>query len=250
MPALMRRKVCFKNSNGENIFGIFSRSGNTKAMLICHGLGSNKDMAKYTSLEKNLNSKGISTLNIDFYAHGESDGKYKDFTLTEAIDDIENARHFLKSKGFSKIGLIGASFGALAGMMNASHHNEYEFLILISPVSHFDRRELFTKGIKVFRELRKHRKHRVSLRKRRLGVKFFRDYWRYDHYESAAKVKIPVLIIHGKNDKVVPVSKSRMLRKKLRNSKLIVFNNADHTYSNEKIQKKLVVLATEYALKN
>ena len=54
--------------------------------------------------------------------------------------------------------------------------------------------------------------------------------------------KIPLTIIHGKKDDVVPISISRMIMKIFKNAekKLIVINNGDHSLSKKNDLKKLI----------
>jgi pimeloyl-ACP methyl ester carboxylesterase len=248
----METKVCFNNSKGQKICGILSNPGTNHAIIICHGLGYDKDVPRYKILQDKINNLGIATFRIDFLGHGESEGNYEDLTLTEAIDDITRAKNVLKKKGFKIISFIGSSFGALSGLISASSHNEFTSMILISPPSHYDISEIFVSGMYLIKELRKFRKIKEKLndkRKAGIKIKFFRDYASYDSYDAADKLDIPVLIIHGSDDKIVPLDKSRELHKHLKNSKMKILKGADHQYSHPSAHKKLIELTIEYTRK-
>jgi esterase/lipase len=90
------------------------------AILMCHGLGSNKDNTSYLTLQTKLNASKITTFRIDLLGHGESDGEFDDLTLTETIDDILCAKQELERRGYTKIGFIGSSFGGVGGIIAAS----------------------------------------------------------------------------------------------------------------------------------
>ena len=87
----MKEKIFFEDSKGNKVCGIISNpSGNkTKPIIIlCHGFSSSKDSRTYLTLQKSLNQKNISIFRIDFYGHGESDGKFEDVTTSLAVDDL------------------------------------------------------------------------------------------------------------------------------------------------------------------
>ena len=88
-------------------------------------------------METMLNQKEISTFRFDFYGHGESEGKFEDITLSEAINDVHKAIHFLINAGYERIGLVGSSFGGFASLIAASELPELILLALKSPVSDY-----------------------------------------------------------------------------------------------------------------
>jgi len=233
-------KIIFRNSLGQKIVGLLSDPGSDKVVIICHGLGSHKDDSPYNKFEKHINALGIATFRMDFLGHGESDGNYEDLTLSEATDDILCARKILKR--FRSIGFIGSSMGAVSGIM-AGAKVRFNFMIFISPPSHYSASDILFSGYHVMKELRKFHKKQKKLNDKKaagLRVKFFWDYTFQDSYEAAEKIFCPTLIIHGDNDKIVPLAKSRELRKKLRNSKMKIFKGADHRFTHPAAQKKLI----------
>lgn len=50
----------------------------------------------------------------------------------------------------------------------------------------------------------------------------------FDREDLLEKISIPVLLIHGKNDTIFPVRNSIVMAKKIKDSELIILNNADH----------------------
>ncbi|HIH31920.1 TPA: prolyl oligopeptidase family serine peptidase [Candidatus Woesearchaeota archaeon] len=89
-------------------------------------------------------------------------------------------------------------------------------------------------------ELRKHNKKVTDKKKAGIKIEFFKDYGSHDSYATAEKINCPVLIIHGDQDKIVPLSKSRELRKKIVGSRIKIFKGADHHYSNPLAMKRLI----------
>jgi hypothetical protein len=231
--------IYFKNSHGQKICGALSDPKADSVVLICHGLGTSKNDATYTKLQEKINAQGIATFRIDMLGHGDSDGQYEDLTLTEAIDDILQAREFLLKRGFKNIGFIGSSFGAVGGLMAASIE-EFSFLVLISPPTYYDIPEMVSSGISILRELRRFKKGQSDDRKASIKIRFFRDYGSHDSYNAASKIKCPALIIQGGEDKIVPLVKTRQLHKHLKNSKMKIFKGVGHHYSEPGAEKRLI----------
>jgi len=232
--------IYFNNFNGQKLCGIISKSDSVKKLdtviILCHGLGSNKDDKPYITLQNKINALGITTFRMDLLGHGESDGEFDDLTLTETIDDILCAKHELERRGYKNIGFIGTSFGGVGGIMVASLE-QFKFLVFISPPTHYDIKEMVKSSIHLLRELVKVNKT-TKKKKAHPSIRFFRDYGSYDSYDAAKKIKAPVLIIHGNKDNIVPLAKSRELHKRIKGSKFMVILGADHQYT--KAQNTLV----------
>ncbi|PIN79946.1 hypothetical protein COV13_04480 [Candidatus Woesearchaeota archaeon CG10_big_fil_rev_8_21_14_0_10_32_9] len=244
------KKIYFQNSKGQILCGTQSDVGSDLIVIICHGLGASKDHVQYVSFQQELNEKGISTLRIDLLGHGESAGEYNDLTLTETIDDILSAKHELEKQGYTQIGFIGSSFGGVGGIMAASIE-PFKFLTLISPPTYYDIHEMVKSSIYVLRELMKVNK-KTTKNKAKINMKFFKDYGSHDSYAAAEKILEPVLIIHGDEDKIVPLVKSIELHKRIKNSKMKILKGADHHYTDaqERLTKEIVNFAKEQYKEN
>ena len=136
----MQEKIFFKNSKEDRLCAILSNPSSSKEkpiVVLCHGLSTSKDGRTYVNLERILTEKGISSFRFDFFGHGESDGPFEEITVSEAVDDVQNAIRLLKDSGYSKIGLIGSSFSGLASIIAASKRDDLYVLALKSPLSYY-----------------------------------------------------------------------------------------------------------------
>ena len=123
----MERIVNSKNE-GQTLVGIMTFPGEIQKPLpvavLLHGFTSNKNedsivgtgvgMFYYTA--KQLSEAGYITLRFDFRGHGESDGDFKDLTISNLISDTLAAIDFIANqKGVysERIGLLGRSLGGL-----------------------------------------------------------------------------------------------------------------------------------------
>ncbi len=124
----MDSKIFFKNSKGNKLCGIVNNPSKSKVkpiIVLAHGFSSNKNSGTYTVLTERLAKYNISTLRFDFYGHGESEGRFEDITISEAVDDILQAIKYLKLQGYKKIGLMGSSFGGISSIIAASSRYLY-----------------------------------------------------------------------------------------------------------------------------
>jgi pimeloyl-ACP methyl ester carboxylesterase len=232
----MMQKIYFQDSEWNSVCGIFSeRSEDSKSCIIlCHWFTSSKDSHTNIALEKELNEMGIASLRFDFFWHWESGWDFENITLSKAVDDILNAIEYLKTRWITKIGLVWSSFGGLSSTLTALNSKDIEILILKSPVSDYmeverlrrDKEDLDNRAVKWYVV------HRDSKWKgQKLNYSFFEDARRNIAYDIADKIHIPVLTIHGDQDKTVPISQSIKLSKLIENCKLKRVEWASHRYS-------------------
>ncbi len=220
---------------------------------MCHGFSTSKDSRTYVRLEEILNDKEISTFRFDFYAHGESEGKFEEITTSEAVDDVQNAIEFLKKSGYEKIGLMGSSFGGLASILIASRSDDLFLLALKSPVSDYismahtrrSEEEINDWKNKGYIELNSNIEER-----RRLNYSFYEDADQMDAYEAARKIKIPALIVHGDEDETVPVEQSIKTARLIENCRLEIIKGCDHIYSKPEHFEKLLILVSGFIVEN
>src|SRR3989338_6002658 len=151
----MQKNTYFKNSKGDTLAAILSNpSGDTTKpiVIIVHGFASHKNRRSFIKLAERFDTLAISSFRFDIWGFGESEGRFEDITISEAVDDILQAIKFLKSKGYTNIGLIGSSFGGISSIMAASKTNDLFALALKSPVSDYAEVELLLLGEKGLKE--------------------------------------------------------------------------------------------------
>ncbi len=97
----MHEKIFFSNSKGDKLCGVFSNPVNDDSVpivILCHGFTTSKDSLTNRRLEEVLNKQNVATLRIDLFAHGESEGRFEEITVSEAVDDIINAIKYVQEK--------------------------------------------------------------------------------------------------------------------------------------------------------
>jgi len=93
-------------------------SGDSKGTVIfCHGRFGSKDPdLKYVPF---FREEGYHTFLFDFRGHGKSEGSYSSFGYYERLD-LLGAIDLLQSKGTSRLGVLGFSFGGAVGIATAA----------------------------------------------------------------------------------------------------------------------------------
>jgi len=243
----MQTKLFYLNSKGEKLCAVLSDPFDNlekPIFVLCHGFASSKDSNSILALDKAFTNKGVSTLRIDLYAHGESEGKFENLSVSEAVDDIVRAVHFLKSKGYRHVGLLGSSFSGIAATITASKSHDLYALILKSPVSDYS--ELFIKEYGEGGLLKWKHEGTADRYGKMLKYAFYEDAIKYNGYEAGKKIMVPTLIIHGDKDEVVPVEQSKKLATIIPGSRLEVIEGANHRCAPGDAFSKMVAVAVGF----
>jgi len=244
----MIKKIFFNNSKGNKLCGILSNpasNNSTPIIILCHGLISSKDGSTNTQLETMLNKHTISTFRFDFMGRGESEGRFEETTISEAVDSILKAIEVLKNLGYSRIGLVGNSFGGSASIMAASKTKDLFLLVLRSPIPNYKERDTLQKSSKQLHDWKE--KGIISYGNSEYKIKytFFEDFDHNNGYKVAKQVSIPTLIVHGDKDESAPIEQSKKISKLFPNCKLKIIRDADHRYSKpEQFQKVLDLISS------
>ncbi len=249
----MEQALKFQNTKGTNLAAILSNptgSTDTLMVILCHGHSSTKNTKNYVKLTELLNKEGISTFRFDIYGHGESEGEFENATVSEAVDDIVSAVKYLKEKGYSKLGLVGSSFGGIASTIAASRIKDLQFLALKSPVSNYAD-FYFWRGTPIAKwKEQGYRDYKTKKGMLKLNYSFYEDAIINDGYTVAPSITIPTLILHGDADTEVLLDQSIKLAKLLPNGKLEIIKGADHSYTNESHAEQMLGALVAFILTN
>ncbi len=248
----MKKKVFFKNSKGNRLCGIISDPTGYRhlpIMVLCHGFSTSKGGRTYVRLEEIFNLRKYSIFRFDFFGHGESEGKFEDITVSEAVDDVKCAIRFVKDLGYRKIGLIGSSFGGLASIITAGQSEDIHVLALKSPVSDYMGLLIARDqdlDIKKWKEKGSIAVEGVDGQFLRLNYSFFEDAQKMNGYQYAKNIKIPTLLVHGSCDQTVPLDQSRQASHLIPDCRLEIIEGADHIYSDPQHFEKMLELISGF----
>jgi len=203
------RKVYFKNSKKQKLCGvIYVPDGNSPfpVLVVCHGLSSLKESTNTTMTYPELSKNKIAVFAFDFSGHGESEGKFEDVTISQAIDDLNCALNFIEKKDFinkEKIGLLGSSFGGITSIFVTIRDKRIKVLALKAPLSDFKYSIDKRRNIKEWKEKGYMMYHNGYHGLLRLSYSYYLDGIKYNAIKVAKEIKVPTLVVVGDKDVTV-----------------------------------------------
>lgn len=225
--------ISFKNCRGDVLSGVLHHPASSRpsgAVILCHGMESNKNSEKLVYLGRALAEQGITALRFDFSYAGESSGRFEDITYSGELEDLRAAHAFVRDRVPGKIALFGSSMGGTVALLFAAEEPAIAALVTLAAPLHPER---FPQRILTAAQLQQWRDRGFTeYNGRRLNLSLLEDLERLDAAASAQKVSCPVLVLHGEADAVVPVAEAYELDGCLRSPKrLVIFEDADHRFS-------------------
>lgn len=202
--------VSFITKDNIAIAGWFipSKTKNAKTIILLHGYPADKgDILPSLSF---LNQK-YNLFLFDFRYLGQSGGKYSTAGAKET-EDLLAAIRFLKTRGIQDVGIWGFSLGGAVALMTAPKSPEIKAIVSESSYASLNLMALELYRIPV---LRYPLAYLTGLwAKIFLGI----DLKNISPLESSKNLRIPILIIHSKNDNVIPFKNALLLQEALKNN--------------------------------
>jgi BAAT / Acyl-CoA thioester hydrolase C terminal. len=220
-----------------------------------------EDQGLFTQIASRLGEGGFVVLRFDKRGIGSSGGSALSTTSDEQYEDCLAALNFLlqrKEVVAEKVAVIGHGEGALFASKLASDKNNVKALILMSPIislrgetdTSFDDLSEMAKKLKwddtylklimksrmeTVETVKKSKGDWISLLKTKCFLKKLRENIDANPIDVIRKVQAPVLILHGKEDELVPVKAASTLDKALEDSgninhKLIYYGYLGHFF--------------------
>jgi pimeloyl-ACP methyl ester carboxylesterase len=219
-----------------------------EVLLFVHGAGSN---AHTWRRQIEHFEKGHSALAIDLPAHGRSGATEGLATLREMVDFTHSFADLLKLPPFV---FVGRAMGGAIGLELAlAHPGRLRGLVLVATPARF---EIPQASLDTWHDVARGRKTQpftTDLFSPKTDFAIMRDAWmeqvktdprvRYtdllacrgtDFTSRLGSVKVPTLVITGKDDRFAPPDKAAEVQQAIPDAKLVVVEDAGHTLSSEK----------------
>lgn len=243
--------------NGMTLRGMLHRpdgsSPKVPMTLIFHGFTGNRMEAHFAfvKLSRRLEREGIASLRFDFLGSGDSDGEFKDMTLSGELDDAEAMLSYAKSLDFvdrDRIFVVGLSMGgAVASMLAGRHPGDIAALCLWAPAANMG--QLIRDMIKQshISRVKVGATEYFDISANLVGRAFVEDALSLDIYKMAAPYDKQVLILHGERDQTVPVEASYGYLKIYGDrAKLHVIKGADHCFNKWEWEQEVIEKTVEF----
>ncbi len=228
--------LCFQDSTGKKVSALLTEPSlrTNRIVVLCHGFLSNKQSSTNRRLAELLIEKEISTFSFDWFGMGESEGSFADLTVDVCCDELEQALSFVRDKGYSRIGLVGSSYGGLIATLIASRDSQLTALGLKCPVPDFPemlRLEFGQEAMDRWQSTGEIPDVTGSDTPIELHYAFYKNCLTYDAYTAAQAITAPTIIVHGDNDELVPLSQIERLEQSLAGPKsLHLLPGANHHF--------------------
>lgn len=238
---LAYEQITFRTKDGLTLSGWFVSNENAKAktIILLHGYPADKGdiLSTLAFLREKYN-----LFLFDFRYFGGSGGTYSTAGAKE-VEDLKAAIQYLKTRGIDEVGLWGFSMGGAVALMTAPRSPEIKAVVSEASYASLDSMALELYRIPI---LKYPLAYLTSLwAKIFLGI----DLKKVSPAESAKILAIPVLVIHSKNDEVIPFKNALFIRESLKNNSKAefwfsakggsVFGGEEHGQFGEEYQKKI-----------
>ena len=243
-------KVIVKNSEGKNLSGITLSDNATSHsyIIMCHSLTSAAlDMASYAYHFYDL---GFNVIIPDSRGYGDDEYSKTSFGYFEKNDILDWVNDVVKKDDKAKIFLFGVGMGGSTVLMASELNLPDNVKAIISDSAYSDVKALFKENIKDFYPVPSFPAVEIAS----LYVKATEG-WSFgdaDVVESVKKSRVPILIIHGGDDTIVPVDQSNDLYEAcpVKGSDHLLIRGAMHAQTQNFKSEKYWQGVDEFILKN
>jgi len=214
-------------------------------IVFLHGFMSDLEGEKPKAFLKYCKKKKLGFLGLEYSGHGKSSGKFTNGNISKWTKEVQTTiKKIVKKNNFI---LVGSSMGAwlslnqfkyfqkqIKGFLGIGSAPEFLEKLMWKKFTKKMKKETIKKGIYNL----KHGDYEYPI-----SYQLIKDGRRNKVLNKKINLKILVTMIHGRKDEVVPVVYSRKILTLFSKAKkkLIIINNGDHSLSNKKNLKKIIV---------
>lgn len=225
-----------------------------KAVLIIHGFAGGtydeEELANYLEL-----NRGFDVFQFTLPGHEKNLSKVE---RQEWINASEEQIKWLIRNGYNKIYLIGHSMGGVIATYLASKYKEVKKLILAAPAYHYlkvIKNDLnVSKSLKVAPQIIKdYGSDEVIARMLKFNVSVIKEFMDLvkDYYDYPKYITCKVLILQGKEDRLVPVSSSQYVYDtvKSKRKEIVYLDGITHDIFRNEKQNEIFKLVEKFLKK-
>ena len=213
------------------------------SIVFLHGFMSDIEGDKPKNFLNYCKKRKLGFLAVEYSGHGKSSGKFNNSNISKWTEDVRVSINKIINK--KKFILIGSSMGSwlslnqfkyfknqIKGFLGIGSGPEFLERLMWKKFSDKVKKEIIQKGIYQL----KHGEYEYPI-----TYQLIKDGRKNKVLHKKYKIKIPVTMVHGAKDEVVPVIYSRKILKIFNNAKknILVIKNGDHSLSNKVSLKKI-----------
>lgn len=211
----MEQKIQFDNHMGETLAGTLHQPERPPvgAVIAGHCFTCSRHTGVLRRICSALCDAGFMSLRFDFSGNGQSQGQFEQSTWSKQILEMEAAIALMRKKGTTWIGLAGHSLGAAIVLLTARR------IKTVSAVCRVAGRASGTRPLHFLTPSQQHTLAQTghvgfTSRGRQLTLNrdFFDDADRHDLTAATRSLTIPMLVVHGDLDEIIPVSEAHLAK--------------------------------------
>jgi len=245
-------------SSGLSLYGkLYFVSKNNPTILLLHGLGFHS--FEYDELAPLLKEMGYNCLSFDFRCCGRSGGKRGYWTLADYVVDAKNVVEYIAENVSDRIIIFGNSLGATVAVSFAAQNND-ELIkgiiaancatrpvdfgmnpfrkILLAIASVIFKIVPFRINVNYFIPYTKILSDKQIIKKitddksiteaRKFSISTYEDMFSWDMTKIVPKIKVPILVLQGKDDGLQSTTQSTMLFEAANQPKELILTETGH----------------------
>jgi len=253
---MIQKRVEFENKRNEILNGVLripDEQGTFPAVIICHTFHDNKDNEFIFNLWDVISRAGFIVLRFDFSGRGESQGNFKDLTISREIEDIQAAFDFIdkhEQVDSSKIGLIGHSMGGIDSILFASGNKKIKALVTMA--TRADTKEFLNSYFDKYQQDQWRQRGYIQMHNfNEISSDFLQDAEGHEVLESLKSIRCPLLVIHGTDDTRVPFEDARELFNHAPEPRQIeLIEGANHRFTEDTLRDQVLDILIDWLIRN
>jgi len=232
-----------KISKSKKLRYLSINNNSNLSIVFLHGFMSDIEGDKPKNFLKYCKKRGFGFLAIEYSGHGKSSGKFTKGNISKWTEDTRIViKKIINKNNFI---LIGSSMGSwislnqfkyfknqIKGFLGIGSGPEFLEYLMWKKFTKKIKKEIIKKGIYNL----KHAGYEYPI-----TYQLIKDGRKNKVFNKEYKNKIPITMVHGSKDEVVPVSYSRKILKIFSKAKkkILVIKNGDHSLSNKSNLKRI-----------
>lgn len=225
-----------------------------KAVLVIHGFAGGvydeEKLINYLQLNKSFD---VFSYTLPGHEKNLSKVNYEDW-MDKSIEQVE----WLIQNNYKTIYVIGHSMGGVIASFLATKYKQIKKLVLAAPA--FEYLQVKQDSINLVKNIKEtpsiiktHSFEEVFSRLLKLNIGSVKEFRKLvkTYYDCPKNIDIPILILQGTNDKIVPISSSTYVYEsvKSKTKKLVIINDATHDIFKDRKIDEINKLVEKFLLK-
>lgn len=243
---LIEQSVSFTNARQQRLAGTLCGQIGDVVALCCHGMLSNRGGEKHRLLSQLLHVRGLPTLRFDFAGRGDSEGNLMHLSYSNEKQDLQAAIDYLVGRGAERFVVFGSSMGGAVALLWAAREERIVAVATLAAVGlPAEIASRYPEQIMTWEK-----QGYLDLPEGRIGLAFVEDAQTHDVTSAVRVLRAPILVVHGSEDEVVPLTDAHDIATAARNASLYIVDGADHRFSNPQHLRPTMNLIADFLVEH